>query len=213
MDPWISWNIGTSSSTSSTTDGTNAGPWYSWNTNYLNNAPINAGWCEPQRAAPRAAETEIQREARRASEREAREIRERAYQARKAARTAAEERAEALLHSILSAEQVHMLTKEGRFLVECNSGRVYEIKRGFQHNVYLLDSKGERVQELCGHTRPGVPIADHMVAQYLYLLQHEDKFRKVSNIWDLKGHRVIGSRSGEAAPVDDRLQRVLRAVA
>jgi CRISPR/Cas system-associated exonuclease Cas4 (RecB family) len=144
-------------------------------------------------------------------ERVRREEQERRYAADRAKRTAADERAEALLHSVLTEEQVQMLTREGKFLVETKGGRVYEIKRGFQHNVFLLGKdKKTRVQELCGHVRKGsaMPVADHMVAQYLYLLQHEDEFRKVCNIWDLRGNKVLGSGSGQVSPVDERILEI-----
>jgi hypothetical protein len=200
--PWITWNQNYGTTITATT--TNA--WANWNNGLTIQtipAPLNA-YNPPQETA----QARTQREA---VERARQEAYQRQCAADRAKRTAADERAEALLHSVLSEEQVHMLTREGRFLVETKGGRVYEIKRGYQHNVFLLGrDRKTRVQELCGHVRKGsaMPVADHMVAQYLYLLQHEDEFRKVCNIWDLRGQKVVGSHSGVASPVDERILEV-----
>lgn len=203
---WTAWNTGyTNASTATTTGATDVTIWNNWNSNA--NAIARAVGV-PRIERNLTPDQLVEREARLARERDERarqqEINRARYAEERAKRSAAEDRAEQLLHSMLSEQQIHMLTKDGKFLVEVNEGRVYEIRRGRAHNVFLLGADGKPIQELCAHVRPNIPDADNMLAQMLQLMVNEDEYRRVANIWQLlnggaKDYRAV-SNSGSPCP-------------
>ena len=103
------------------------------------------------------------------------------------------ERAEALLCGNLTKAQIEQLTRSGKFLVETKSGRIYEIRRGQQHNVFLLGPDGQPIEEFCAHPSGGLPDADAMLAQKLVLETDEEHFCRIANRWD--------RRNGRRAPI------------
>lgn len=104
-------------------------------------------------------------------------------------RAVAKDRSYLLLHNHLSEEQLAMLENESRFLIEVNSGKVYEIRRGIHQNIYRLDGEGRIVEQLCAAPRGDVPEGDAMLAQMLHLMTNEEAFRQVANRWNIEDHR------------------------
>lgn len=98
---------------------------------------------------------------------------------------AANRRAEDLLRRELTEEQSRDLDKKGCFYLETvqpdGSRRKYRIDRGTHGNIKRLDDKGSIIETLC--VQPGgVPTADAMLAQKLWLETNEEKLRKTANI-------------------------------
>ena len=118
-------------------------------------------------------------------------------------RKLAKDRSYALLYRHLTDEQLAMLENEHRFLIEVNSGKIYEIRRGIHQNIYRLNGEGRVVEQLCAAPRGDIPEGDAMLAQMLHLMVNEEEFRRVANTWDIADHR--------AGDVDRRLP--LRAAA
>ena len=110
--------------------------------------------------------------------------------ARQERRALAKDRSYALLHRHLTDEQLAMLENESRFLIEVNSGKVYEIRRGIHQNIYLLNGEGRITEQLCAAPRGGVPEGDAMLAQMLHLMVNEEEFRRVANIFNMADHRA-----------------------
>lgn len=112
--------------------------------------------------------------------------RHRQEQARRVAELdAANRRAEDLLRRELTEEQIRDLDKKGCFYLETvqpdGARRRYRIDRGSHGNVKRLDAKGSIIESLCIQPR-GVPDADAMLAQKLWLETDEPTFRKIANI-------------------------------
>lgn len=109
-------------------------------------------------------------------------------------RKAAKDRSYALLHRHLTDEQLTMLENESRFLIEVNSGKIYEIRRGIHQNIYRLNDEGRIVEQLCAAPRGDIPEGDAMLAQMLHLMVNEEEFRRVANTWDMQDHRSNADR-------------------
>lgn len=105
---------------------------------------------------------------------------ERKYEEEKAARIAAEAKAELLLQRLLNLEQREQLKERGHFYLH-SAGKRYRIDRGQTGNVKLVDEKNEVVESYCIHPN-GVPDADAMAAQKLMLETDPETFRRVANI-------------------------------
>ena len=108
--------------------------------------------------------------------REEREVKERA------ARSAAEKRAEQLMFSILKPEQVRQYRDHGYFETEIDD-RVYSIhKRGHSQNVELV-VKGKVIAKYCAHPENAyqTPVQDTMISQLLALHHNEALFLKTAN--------------------------------
>lgn len=194
---WITLNNTSSATTATTwTAATADQTWAGW----VQHANVTIGNQRYEASYQPPRETEAQRAARLAREEQYR----REAAERRAQRAVADTRAEGMLRALLNAEQIAMLDAEDKFRMTCPSGRVYEICRGRQHNVFMLGEDGRtRVQELCAHVAPNIPNADNMIAQFLLLFADETAYRKVANIWDIRDrrtHRTLSS-SGREAPV------------
>lgn len=98
-----------------------------------------------------------------------------------AARVEANRKAEVLLRSCLSQQQIDDLEKKNCFYLHTN-GRRYRIDRGQHGNVKLLDERDQIVESYCIQPRGGLPDADAMLAQKLLLETDPDSFRRISNI-------------------------------
>jgi hypothetical protein len=121
-------------------------------------------------------------------------VRERAARAladqREAERRRAEAQAKAqtLLQSLLSDDQLAHWQQQGYFeVVARGSRRRYRIFRGSHGNVYALNPRGEFVVKYCGQPS-GVPIEDMLIAQKLQIEYDEDEFLKRAN-----GTRLAGA--------------------
>jgi hypothetical protein len=114
----------------------------------------------------------------------------------------------ALLFQHLTDDQRNMLESENRFLIEVNSGRIYEIRRGRHQNVYRLDENGHAVEQLCCLPRGEVPDGDVMLAQMLHLLCNEEQFRRIANRWDLRD--MQGNQLDRRLPLTDGARRLDR---
>lgn len=100
-------------------------------------------------------------------------------------REESEAKAEKLLRSCLSREQVDDLVKKDHFFLTTHDSKGekhrYRINRGMRGNVKRVDEKGNILESLCFHP-DGVPVADAMLAQKLMLDADVDFARKTANI-------------------------------
>lgn len=107
------------------------------------------------------------------------------YQAEQLRIVAAKDRAERLLHEMLSPKQVEELKANNHFHLETVSAngerRRYRINRGRHGNVDQVDDSGRRIKRLCVHPIEGVPDADTMLAQKLFLEGSEEELLRVAN--------------------------------
>ncbi len=124
--------------------------------------------------------------AREARELQQREERQRRELERQKKRELARGKAKTILLEHLDGSQREEYEKHQRFTVISRDGkRVYQIKQGYQHNVFLLNPEGKPIREYCGHLRGGyeIPHEDHMLAQKLMLESGaEEEFLKVANV-------------------------------
>lgn len=93
----------------------------------------------------------------------------------------AKQKSEALLVSLLDAQQRKELEEQNAFMVLSQLNKRYRIRRGRSMNVDELDTEGKKIATLCAHPSEAVPDADTMVAQMLMLTHNEQAFLKVAN--------------------------------
>ena len=100
---------------------------------------------------------------------------------RHAKRKMAEIRAENLLFTILTPDQVRSYNDERFFEQEVN-GRLYRIRDRISGNVELIE-KGKAVAKYCAHPTDAreVPVPDVMLSQLLALRANEAEFLRVAN--------------------------------
>jgi hypothetical protein len=96
-------------------------------------------------------------------------------------REAATARADELLKTLLTPEQVDELDKLSCFIVKAQSGKFYRIKRGRMHNIEELDTERQATATLCAHPNRAIPNADTMLAQKLMLESAEAEFLRIAN--------------------------------
>jgi hypothetical protein len=191
---WTAWN-GTLGSSSAIATPYVAGPtagsnavWVAWNGEVIavNGITTNqyARMGDNQRNAynaPRRLTPEQE-----AANRAAAAGREARYLAEVARVAKAKDRAERLLHEMLTPQQSEELKANGRFHLDVisNNGerRRYQIQRGRHGNVKQVDDHGNVIRSLCVHPILGVPDADTMLAQKLYLEHAEEELLQVANI-------------------------------
>lgn len=208
---WVTWNTGYTALYTSTTS-TAAIPlnstWGSWNVTYSgtsgnamiydanSNVAIPSGgsftistpqWTYWNEQAEETEEQRARREAEQAARAEERE-RERAewqrrYDEQQKVRLEAEDRARALLRSLLSDEQWASYEGHGWFEVRGRSGRRWRIRdRGQSGNIDLMPEIGEeRDATYCAHPPEGLPDADAHAAQMLALVTDDEAFLRVAN--------------------------------
>lgn len=175
---WGNWN-----STAATTAG--SGPWTYWlsgnsttaNTTYVvwqtwNTIPL----AQPPQRTPEQIAADADRARIAAADWEERQARERAD------REEAVQRAETLLHAHLNDRQRRALKAHGQFRVKSMSGRWYRIRRGHHGQLTELGSRGKPVNRLCVYAQGGLPDADQMLAQKLFLESAEETLRKVAHV-------------------------------
>ena len=157
--------------------------WLEWNTTYATGGPVCATstWAEWNATYT---VTYAQETARQLTEEtaEQRAERERIAAEWQAARVAARERAEQLLRSLLTPEQVRSYEMRRFFEVTGSAGGRWRIRRGSQAgNVDLLGADGAVEATLCCHPPDGLPEADAHLAQMLQLVTDEEGFRRTGN--------------------------------
>lgn len=91
----------------------------------------------------------------------------------------AQKKAEVLLRSQLTEEQIAELNVSNRFHVTSSRGRRYCINRGRAGNVSRMDDDGRFV--FCIHDYVGLPESDTMLAQKLLLEADEERFLQIAN--------------------------------
>ena len=128
-------------------------------------------------------------------------VREQQYRADAEARAKkameAEARAEKLLRTCLSEEQIEQLKTRNFFYVEIQNARGkkerYRIDRGSHGNVKQVDEKGSVIRSFC--IQPlGVPVPDVMLHQKLWLEASDEtreKFWEVANITPLMAEKNV----------------------
>ena len=106
-------------------------------------------------------------------------------------------RAERLLRSCLTPEQIEDLEKKNCFYLEIprEDGKKerYRIDRGTHGNVKQLDEKGSIIRSFCVQPE-GVPVADSMVTQKLWLESSDEtraKFWETANITHLVREKEV----------------------
>ena len=133
----------------------------------------------PEEIAAEAARRELQRQ-----ERLRRNARERRF------KEAAEQRAHALLISMLTPEQRAELEEKKHFHLTVydkdGSHRVYRIERGYAGNVKLLGADGQPIKRYCIHADSRLPHEDQMLAQKLLLESNEAEFLRIANMTRLR---------------------------
>jgi hypothetical protein len=92
----------------------------------------------------------------------------------------AQKRAEELLRSCLTPQQVEELDQKHHFHLLVGT-RKYRVNRGRTRNIELIDEQGKVVKRLCAHPQDLVPDADTMLAQKLMLETNEQEFLKIAN--------------------------------
>lgn len=187
VDPWPLW---TGATTTSITGGSAVNIpriWTIWNDCTMTSRELLGHGYHIERAREVVSNRQIREPT--AEDLQARLRQEQEYRARADARLLEEkqarEKAEALLREFLSAEQVESLEKRNAFQLESISKdgarKRYEIQRGRQGNVFLLNQKGERVEKYCIHPSEFVPDADTMLTQKLLIEGNEELFLRTAN--------------------------------
>lgn len=174
---WSRW-------TSAGTTATNVNLWPSWVTQFADAVLARRERDWPRQAyqtpAPRVVtEEDLARNRRWELQREAQLEEQRVA---RAARAAAEAKAEELLRANLSEAQRQELEQHDWFLVIGKTGEIFRIRRGRSANVDVIDPKtGAIVKRLCAHPNVHCPDADTMLAQKLHLEDDAQSFIRVAN--------------------------------
>lgn len=102
-------------------------------------------------------------------------------------RQAANERAEALLESLLDERQLATWEDHRYVDVVAPSGRRYRLKgRSMMGNVYLVAEDGVEITRLCVHPDPGhsaLPVADALVGQMFAIEHNEIELLCLANLY------------------------------
>lgn len=177
------YSCGTSSNTTDYSitfnGGTVSNNWTTSNTytlqNYWGNDVINDPWGPAPAPTWRLVDEGTGREVERVARSEARAL----------ARTAARDRADELLQSMLSEQQREAYRLTGEFEVMGSAGGVYRIRRGTSGNVDWIAPDGTVGARLCAHPemREGwMPDQDVALAQMLALRTDEAGFIGMANV-------------------------------
>lgn len=101
-------------------------------------------------------------------------------QRRQEERKRADNKARALLLSLLNPEQRKEFEQHGHFVVHGRQAR-YRIRQGRSGNVDVIDRRGIVSHRLCVHPAMDVPDCDTMAAQLLMLRAAEDEMVRAAN--------------------------------
>lgn len=101
------------------------------------------------------------------------------------ARLQADRKAEALLKTMLTADQRCQYESGLRYFdvltTKDGKTRRYRIEHGWAGNVFLMDDNGRPIERFCIHPALKVPVADNLIAQKLLLETDEEKFLSIAN--------------------------------
>lgn len=95
--------------------------------------------------------------------------------------TTADAKAELLLRSVLTPDQLTDYEKHQRFDVRSQHGNLYRLKYGKVRNIQRLNHEHEPVMGYCIHPKESVPVADVLVAQKLLIEGDEDRFLQTAH--------------------------------
>lgn len=166
---WVIWNGDwTSSSTTSFT--TTSAAWSGWTTVNSYNEVARRGQYTPINETEETKRLRLERQA---------EVR-RQQEERERKQKEANERADSLLKSFLTPEQVEQLDKLKCVIVTTPGGNTYKIERA---TVKELNPEGKVKASFCIHPdySLGLPSGDSMLAKLLMLETDEKKFLKIAN--------------------------------
>jgi len=127
-------------------------------------------------------------------------------------REEANQRAEKLLKSLLSPEQLKEFEHRGYFHVTAKNRR-FRITMEITHNVKEVDSRGRILRTYCIHPKDHVPKADAMVVKKLLLEAMPEEFFKVANMRRrLHGHKSLPLPHPETEEVRRLAQEMMAGV-
>jgi len=137
-------------------------------------------------------------------DRAAHEARERQYTEQRAQaeveRKEAQDKAERLLLSCLTAEQRMTWRTRKCFYVTTRSGRRYRLDSGsYQGNVKFVGPDDTVLSSFCIHLRHDIPICDHLLAQKLMLEADEPTFMRIANETRRAGYERVSDQILAAA--------------
>lgn len=183
---WNSWTSGTSATSSCAISTSSDTTWTSWTSG--TSATDNTAWyywidgniyAGQQSQAPQYSEEELAQIRQRREEQRQRMEAER--QERERQQKEADKKADQLLKSLLSPEQIAQLDELSAFIITTPKGNTYRIKRGWAGNIEKIDRDGQATDRFCIHPKISVPYADNMATQKLMLETNEDEFLRVAN--------------------------------
>lgn len=93
----------------------------------------------------------------------------------------ADERAEALLFSVIPEEMQREYKEHQYITVRVDEVKSLRLRKGRIQNIEELDKDGKVVAKLCIHTEEKVPDADNVLAQYLFLQHSQEEFFNLAN--------------------------------
>lgn len=100
----------------------------------------------------------------------------------------AQERARALLLSLLSEGERQRYADSNEVIVTGSHGSRYKVTHGYQGNVYRIDEGGNVLASYCAHPRMHIgydetlPMEDAMIAQILTIRTNEEEFLRIANL-------------------------------
>lgn len=108
----------------------------------------------------------------------------------------AESKAEALLESFLTSDQLDQWKAEKSFLVRGQDGYLYKVVHKPQHNVFRVGLDGQPEVEYCIVPKDNTPVGDRLLAILLLLRTNMEYFHKHANKWRLPGREPILEAEG-----------------
>ena len=89
-----------------------------------------------------------------------------------------------LLESTLTPQQREDFLKDNAFFVVSKSGKVYQIRKGRQQNIYEMDANRKLVKKYCVVPQESdIPTGDILLMQKLLIEHAEDEFLRKANSW------------------------------
>jgi hypothetical protein len=98
-----------------------------------------------------------------------------------AAAREADDKARALLESVLDGEELVAFRRDGHLIVNGRSGRRYRLRQGRTANIDVIGRDGRVLHRLCAHPDRTMPHLDIMLAQKLWLETDEAEFIRRAN--------------------------------
>lgn len=178
-DPvWRIWTDGT------VTGNTTTDVWPMWcdSTNFTTTCDVTTGawnyWVAVNEQAHLTKEQQAERQAQ--AERARLEAAERAKVQAEQQRLS-EERAEALLKSVLSPEQREAYEREAAFFVQSQSGKRFKVEKKWSGNLTEYSDDGRPINRYCVHPQWKIPDQDNMALQKIMLECDEASLLQTAN--------------------------------